>query len=451
MRSFISSHSFALNTFHFLGNNLNYQVPKHFSSGYNFATRRFLSTNYIVDVFTGDYRGAGTEARAKINLHGTKSELGETALVPKSGYFERASRERFVLTSPVDIGDLKEITVGHDEGGIGSGWYIERVEVNLGGKRFFFTCNRWLGQSDSGGISGDAVIRLSLTRAAEVQEEDEKKEIEENTKLVFKTSSVCLGHPERKISKAINTKHFGSAGEDAYRISESLITVADGVYQWKEKGIDAGEFARGLTSSIMDEGKKYPESSPKTLIEYGYKDVLSKNVKGSCTIVVCKLDFEESTLYSAFLGDSGFLIVRGIQKNNPKIVFRSQQQEHLFGLPYQLGHHENSDKPQDALEFSHSIKEHDIIVIGTDGLFDNLSDGDIVKCLQKFATQKGVSLQSAAQNIAFTAFAKSMDPKAVTPYSIAATEEFNMVFEGGKQDDITVIVAEIIRHKIEND
>ena len=29
----------------------------------------------------------------------------------------------------------------------------------------------------------------------------------------------------------------------------------------------------------------------------------------------------------------------------------------------------------------------------------------------------------------------------VTPYSLGATEAFDMVFNGGKQDDITVVVA----------
>ena len=33
-----------------------------------------------------------------------------------------------------------------------------------------------------------------------------------------------------------------------------------------------------------------------------------------------------------------------------------------------------------------------------------------------------------------------MDKEGETPYSVAASDAFNMVYSGGKQDDITVLV-----------
>lgn len=41
------------------------------------------------------------------------------------------------------------------------------------------------------------------------------------------------------------------------------------------------------------------------------------------------------------------------------------------------------------------------------------------------------------------AFDNSVDKHRVTPYSRAATEAFDMVYSGGKPDDITVLVAVI--------
>lgn len=41
------------------------------------------------------------------------------------------------------------------------------------------------------------------------------------------------------------------------------------------------------------------------------------------------------------------------------------------------------------------------------------------------------------------AFDNSIDKHRVTPYSRAATEAFDMVYSGGKPDDITVLVAVI--------
>ena len=39
------------------------------------------------------------------------------------------------------------------------------------------------------------------------------------------------------------------------------------------------------------------------------------------------------------------------------------------------------------------------------------------------------------------AFEKSLSKTAQTPFAVAATEELNMAYSGGKQDDITVVVA----------
>ena len=44
--------------------------------------------------------------------------------------------------------------------------------------------------------------------------------------------------------------------------------------------------------------------------------------------------------------------------------------------PHQLGHHEGSDKPGDALMSVVHLKPGDIIIKGSDGLFDNLSEED---------------------------------------------------------------------------
>lgn len=49
----------------------------------------------------------------------------------------------------------------------------------------------------------------------------------------------------------------------------------------------------------------------------------------------------------------------------------------------------------------------------------------------------------AAVPLLQVAFDNSVDKHRVTPYSRAATEAFDMVYSGGKPDDITVLVAVI--------
>lgn len=77
-----------------------------------------------------------------------------------------------------------------------------------------------------------------------------------------------------------------------------------------------------------------------------------------------------------------------------------------------------------------------MIVVGTDGLFDNLSDSDIASCI---AGAK--SRHTAARELASEAFSKSVTRTAETPFALAATDEYNMWYTGGKQDDITVVIA----------
>lgn len=89
---------------------------------------------------------------------------------------------------------------------------------------------------------------------------------------------------------------------------------------------------------------------------------------------------ESRLVHTANLGDSGFVIIR-----DNKIVHRSQEQCHYFNAPYQLAivprseSNEQmssfSDRPEAAAVSSFELVEGDFVVIGTDGLWDNLSEG----------------------------------------------------------------------------
>ena len=59
----------------------------------------------------------------------------------------------------------------------------------------------------------------------------------------------------------------------------------------------------------------------------------------------------QGRLSSANLGDSGFIVLAEKQEHDSvmQIKYHSPQQEHQFGFPYQLGHHENADSVDDAM------------------------------------------------------------------------------------------------------
>lgn len=58
----------------------------------------------------------------------------------------------------------------------------------------------------------------------------------------------------------------------------------------------------------------------------------------------------QGRLTSANLGDSGYLVLgRTPHQRDFHLKYRSPQQEHNFGVPYQLGHEEHADRASDAM------------------------------------------------------------------------------------------------------
>lgn len=83
------------------------------------------------------------------------------------------------------------------------------------------------------------------------------------------------------------------------------------------------------------------------------------------------------------------------------------------------------------------------MVMGSDGLFDNLYEDDIIKCIKPYITHFDLSNPlGAAECIATLAEKKSAQTNYLSPFAKAA-HEVNYDYLGGKQDDITVIVAQI--------
>lgn len=54
-----------------------------------------------------------------------------------------------------------------------------------------------------------------------------------------------------------------------------------------------------------------------------------------------------------------------------EIVFKTEEQQHRFNCPYQLGL-ESSDAPESGTVSAHAVKVGDLVIAGSDGLWDNL-------------------------------------------------------------------------------
>ncbi|NXJ81497.1 LOXH1 protein, partial [Trogon melanurus] len=103
-------------------------------------------TEYTIKVYTGDKRGAGTDANVHIILFGSedKSEVFELSQsLEQQDPFERGKVDTFKIKTK-KIGSLQSIEIGHDGKGFASDWFLEKVEITDASRNsvYCFNCNR---------------------------------------------------------------------------------------------------------------------------------------------------------------------------------------------------------------------------------------------------------------------------------------------------------------------
>ncbi|KAJ9698783.1 hypothetical protein PVL29_007715 [Vitis rotundifolia] len=241
--------------------------------------------------------------------------------------------------------------------------------------------------------------------------------------------SFCVGthlipHPN-KVDKG---------GEDAFFVSSyngGVVAVADGVSGWAEQNVDPSLFPQELMANasnlVGDEEVNY---DPQILLKKAHTATSSK---GSATVIVAMLE-KNGVLKIASVGDCGLRVIR-----KGKLIFSTLPQEHYFDCPYQLSSEVTSVK----------LFEGDTIVMGSDGLFDNVFDHEIVSTITQYS-----DAAEAAKALANLASNHSMDSNFESPYSLEArTRGFDVPFwkkvlgvklTGGKPDDITVVVGQVV-------
>lgn len=306
------------------------------------------------------------------------------------------------------------------------------------------------------------------------------------------------------------------SGQDAFFVSrvgnrpgEVALGVADGVGGWMDSGVDPADFSHAFCdymaaaayendrqptkiASAAANGPAAPaggegsisDNAPLTarsLMQKGYEAVChDPTIKaGGSTAVVGMLD-ESGTMEVANLGDSGFVILRlnGVHT-------ASEPQTHAFNTPFQLSVVPPSmllraatfggglliDQPRDADVTRHKLKHGDVVVFGSDGLWDNLFNQDILRLvsstMQKLGAWKGTdagvqvaedltpftkldsddkpifTLQSfIATHIVSAAKSASMNAKLDGPFAKEVKKYYPQdAWHGGKEDDICVVVV----------
>eukprot|EP00571_Detonula_confervacea_P017249 CAMPEP_0172312072 /NCGR_PEP_ID=MMETSP1058-20130122/16569_1 /TAXON_ID=83371 /ORGANISM="Detonula confervacea, Strain CCMP 353" /LENGTH=632 /DNA_ID=CAMNT_0013025421 /DNA_START=73 /DNA_END=1968 /DNA_ORIENTATION=+ len=225
--------------------------------------------------------------------------------------------------------------------------------------------------------------------------------------------------------------HFVSSvellGESGNKLQQLLyMGVADGVGSWREYGVDPRAFSHKLMEeceNVLQEassqcgilgGKSCSMISPAELLAQSYERTKEANIIGSSTVCVALFDSVHHQMHFSNIGDSGLIVLRHIdsevasalqrsktpraeRKSDLRIAFVSQQQLKSFNHPFQMGwtgedivENDSSFKQAtDSCTSSVHILRGDIIIMATDGLFDNVDIDDIAKIALQWELESG--------------------------------------------------------------
>ena len=227
-------------------------------------------------------------------------------------------------------------------------------------------------------------------------------------------------------------------GDDAWFVTNSIVNamgVADGVGSWRRMGINAGNCSR----CVMRVAKDYFINGREIVAESLEEANNSCREQGSTTALVAYLD-DAQLLNISQIGDSNLIVIR-----DGEVKFQTSSGTHSRNVPFSMGLG-SKDKFNKVLEdYTFYCHTGDIIILGTDGLWDNLYPVQVIDILK---TTKLKSPTRMAKVLANIAYEMSQDEEIWSPFAQDAYEAGDIydtldlsIWEGGKPDDITIVVA----------
>lgn len=271
-----------------------------------------------------------------------------------------------------------------------------------------------------------------MMKAFQVEsKEEEEKSPAADAKEEFKTLSLdgalsIKAHPEK----------VSWGGEDAGFFTGRTFGVFDGVSgATKERGKKL--YSRSLADSMKKSSGKAGLSVKEITDRMAEaKELADVEATGASTAVVASVG-EDNVLRALNLGDSVCLVLR-----DGAVAARTREIVHYFDCPYQLGD-DSPDRPRDGTSLQAEVFRGDVIVAGSDGVFDNLSDADVCEIVGSFGPR--VKSSAIAKRIVDRSRSVSLDSEAVTPYSTVARGKSGYDAyrngRGGKVDDISCLVV----------
>jgi serine/threonine protein phosphatase PrpC len=151
------------------------------------------------------------------------------------------------------------------------------------------------------------------------------------------------------------------------------------------------------------------------------------------------------------IGDCTVLVIR---PSNQELIYETKEQWHWFDCPRQLGTNSPDTPERNAVADIVDIQEEDVVVVMSDGVTDNLWKHEICEKVSESVKkwQEGDEIAKdgmvyVARELMKSAKEIAQDPYAESPYMERALDE-GIAAEGGKLDDISVIVGLCKKRKI---
>uniref|UniRef100_A0A7S2GZ76 Protein phosphatase n=1 Tax=Helicotheca tamesis TaxID=374047 RepID=A0A7S2GZ76_9STRA len=223
-------------------------------------------------------------------------------------------------------------------------------------------------------------------------------------------------------------------GEDATFLKGRTFGVFDGV-SGADKLSGVALYSKTLASYMRklvgNEGLSIDELIGFLTSAAEYADI---GATGASTAVVASVG-EDGFLRALNLGDSVLLVLR-----DGKVAARTKEIVHYFDCPYQLAE-DSPDRPVDSTLLKTRVYPGDVIITGSDGVFDNLDDDQIIKIVGSCPEKSS----AIARKIIEQSRIVSLDEEALTPYAKSARgrrgyDEYANG-RGGKVDDISCVVV----------
>jgi len=291
--------------------------------------------------------------------------------------------------------------------------------------------------------------------------------------LCFSARAYQKPHPEKEISNPCDA--------DATLATPMLLGVCDGVSQVDELGLDPSELPKELLSSCEDivtrqlladvhhrslQSETEDYSGPISLLKEAYTDTESL---GSTSVLLAVMD-NSTQIHGKLhpmigvvtMGDCELVLLRRSGADRRfQVVLHTEMQRignnrqtplQLLRMDEDLDPGFSEDGALDAIEHGSGLHctstyEGDILILGSDGVFDNLFLGEVVAVCDEqlpprlsdfgFEPASPSRLSGIARTLVEKAHSKCM-------MGLGGPTQLTPVGEGGKVDDTSVVIAEVI-------